>query len=339
MNSMERVMATMSGAEVDKNPVFAVLGAYGGILADIPLPRLYQDADSWVTGQSNVVEALNTDIVLGFFDHSRVTQAFGGKVAYFVDQAPNMRQPGFQDVQTFLKSPLPDARTASGLALSLECLRKLSQLYNNTMPIAGVIPGFTSLPILIFGMELWMESILFDYENACKVMEKLKDFWKDWLGSIFESGAHFVVLTEGIAEKSVTTRELYESRLHRYTKFAYACSPGPLIFHHNGGCINHLLDLVAELPNLGAVSIGSKDSIKEARELLGQGTTLIGNFDNFIFPQSGIDEVYQRTIALCGDGHKNKPFILCNSGGDLHVDSSIEGLRMFIDTGRSFGKN
>lgn len=336
---MERVMAAMSSKEPDMNPVFAVLGVYGGKLLDIPLATLYQDSEAWVAGQKAVVDTFGIDIVLGFFDHSRVAEAFGGTVVFFENQAPNMKKPGFEDVEHFLDTPLPDSRASGRLGLSLECLKKCREHFGDTVPVAAVVPGLTAIPVLIFGMELWMETILFESEKAAQVLEKLKPFWKDWLAAIFENGAHFTITTEGMAEKSITTRDLYLNELHPFTEFAYECSPGPLIFHHTGGCINHIMDLIARLPNLGAVAIGSKDSIEEARQLLGPGTTLIGNMDNLAFPNSQIGLMKERTNKLCATAHANKPFILCTSGADLHVESSVDVIQCYIKTGKSYGRN
>jgi hypothetical protein len=51
MNAFERVMNTLQGLPVDRVPVFAVLGAYGGKLTQTDLRTLYRDAEAYVAAR------------------------------------------------------------------------------------------------------------------------------------------------------------------------------------------------------------------------------------------------------------------------------------------------
>lgn len=111
MNAYERVMSTLQGKPVDRPPVLAVLGAYGGQLANIPLKQLYTDVDSYIQGQQAVQEAFHLDMVLAPFDFSVLAEAFGGITAFFENQAPNMKTAPAETIQDAIALKIPDLET------------------------------------------------------------------------------------------------------------------------------------------------------------------------------------------------------------------------------------
>ena len=333
---MERTMTAMQGGTPDRHPVFAVMGSYASRLTNIPIKDLYQKSECWVHAQQAVINQLGIDLLLGFFEHSMIAEIFGGTVAFFDHQAPNLKKPGYHEIDAFLRSPIPDPLKDGRYPMALENVRQLRSIYGDTVPIVVALPGFTALPVMVFGLEKWLETLLFEYKLACDILDKLMPFWKKLLKAVFANGIHFAVLTEGLCTSNIVTRDLYEEKMHRFVQHSYRESPGPLIFHHTGGSITHIMELIPSLSNLGGVSISSEDSISQAREKLGHGIPILGNLDNLIFPRNPPVMVKAATKLVCMEGHDNPPFILCNSGGDIHIESSIECIRAFIDTGKGF---
>jgi len=62
MNSYQRVMGTLMGQPVDRPPVLAVLGAYGGKLTGVDLRTLFSEAAAYVSGQQAVQNAYSVEI-------------------------------------------------------------------------------------------------------------------------------------------------------------------------------------------------------------------------------------------------------------------------------------
>ena len=118
MNAFERVMNTLHGKPTDRAPVFAVLGAYGGKLTHTDLQTLYSDAEAYVAGQCAAQEAFGLDLVLAPFDLSAIAEAFGAEVAWFVDQAPNIRYPAVRSAGAAIRLPSPDPRRSGRLPSS-----------------------------------------------------------------------------------------------------------------------------------------------------------------------------------------------------------------------------
>jgi uroporphyrinogen decarboxylase len=156
MNAYERVLNTLQGRPVDRVPVFAVLGAYGGKLTHTDLRTIYSDAAAYVAGQQAVQETFGFDMLLATFDYSAIAEAFGSEVAWFTDQAPNMKRPAVNEAAAALALPLPDPQRTARLPVILEATRRLAEAYRERVPLFAAVPGPGALPTMVLGLEAWM---------------------------------------------------------------------------------------------------------------------------------------------------------------------------------------
>lgn len=336
MNAWQRVMQTLQKAPVDRVPVFAVLGSYGGKLAGIDLKTLYSDAAAWVTGQQKAQDRFGFDLVLSVFDYSTIAEAFGSQVAWFDDQPPNMKRPAVQTAAEALCLALPDPEKSSRLPFVLEATRRLAAQYQGTVPVFGILPGPGILPSLLIGLENWIETVLFDQPTALKLLEHTGRFYVNWGNALLQAGADCLVVTEGMAAAEIAPRSLFADLFLPHLQQTFNVINGPKVLHQTGGRINPVLDLLPGLPGLAGVAIGSKDDLTEARQLLGPDLTIIGNLDNLSIPTTSPEKLYQisraclRTAAPCG------PFILSTSGADVPLASSAQQLEALLTASRDY---
>lgn len=327
MNSYQRVMATLTGRPVDRLPVFAVLGAYGGKLTDVDLRTLYSDASAYVAGQKALQEEFGFDLVMTAFDFSAIAEAWGGEVAWSADQVPNMRRPAVRNAAAALSLPLPDVLCSGRLPVILEVNRQLAALYKGQVPIVSVLPGPVILPSLIVGIEQWMEVVLFDKELAQKLLDHTAPFIVSWANELLAAGADCIVLTEGMASAEIAPRALFEDQFLPHIRTIFSQIDGPKIISSTGGSLNHTLDLLPGLEGLVGVIAGSKDNLAEARRLAGPDLTIIGNLDNLTMPAVAASEVYETSLARLRTAGASGRFILANAGADMPQATPAENLR------------
>lgn len=336
MNAYERVMNTLQGKPVDRPPVLAILGFYGARLTGTSLKELYKDADLYVASQQAVIDTFGIDMVLAPFELSALAEAFRGEEAFFGNQAPNMNRPPAATVREALALPNPDPDTSARLPLILDATRKLAAIYKGTVPLFSTLPGPTSLPALIMGMEAWMETLLFDEPAAQHLLKQCGNFWVAWANAQFDAGADVLVVTEGMAAKTIATRELFEEKCLPHIRACFSEVQGPIIFHHTGGPINHMIDLVPGLPNVLGIAVSSQDDLYEAREKVGPGIPLFGNIDNLSFRSVTAEEIRSMATDCLKAGAEIGPVLLCNSGADLPIDTPPENIHALCDAARAF---
>ncbi|MBK8475658.1 MAG: DUF1638 domain-containing protein [Opitutaceae bacterium] len=331
MNAYERVMNTLQGLPVDRVPVFAVLSTYGGKLTGTDLRTLYSDASAYVAGQCAVQDTFGLDLVLAPFDYSAIAEAFGGEVAWFTDQAPNLKRPATRTAAEALALPLPDPHHTGRLPVSLEAVRRLAAIYQGRVPVFAAIPGPGAMPTMILGLEAWLEIVLFDEPAARRILEWSGRFFVDWANALLAAGATGLVVTEPVAALEIMPRTLFAKRFlpHLHTQFAQV--RGPIVLHHTGGRIAHVLDLLPGLPGLVGVVIGSKDDLGAARRALGPGLLLLGNLDNLSLPTASAAEIRAQCLACLREAAPAGRYILSHSAADVPLSTPPENVRAMLD--------
>ncbi len=336
MNSYQRVMNTLTGQPVDRLPVFAVLGAYGGKLTNTDLRTLFSDAYAYVAGQQAVQSAFGFDLVMTPFIYTAISEAFGGETAWSDSQVPNMKRPGARSAAEALSLPLPDPHRVGRLPVVLEATRQLADIYKEQVPIIGVLPGPGIMPSLIIGMEHWIETVLFDQELAQKLLDHTAPFFVSWANALLAAGADCLVITEGMASAEIAPRTLFAERFLPLLKSTFPQINGPKVLHHTGGRINHNLDLLPGLDGLVGVAVGSKDDLAEARRLIGPDLNLIGNLDNLTMPAASAADVYEMSMARLRTAAPSGHYILANAGADIPLATPPENLRAMLAAGVAY---
>lgn len=335
MNAYERVMKALKGEPVDRPPVLAVLGAYGSNLTGTPMSDLYKNADLYVEAQGTVIDTFGLDIVIPPFDYSIIVEAYGGQPAFFKNQAPNMRRPAVTCIEDALNLPEPDIQKTGRLPLMTEITRQLAERYKKTIPIFAVVPGPVALPVLIMGMEAWLDTVLFNPQAAQQMLHKSGKFWIKWINTLLDAGADGIVATEGMASATISTRALFIEQFLAHIIHCTNQIKGPFIFHHSGGPINHVIDQIELIPNLTAIAISSQDDLSEARNRLKRNVALIGNMDNLSLSKKTAKEAEQAATACLQEGLKNQPFILCNSGADIPIETPPENIHALLNAAKN----
>ncbi|OHB32622.1 MAG: hypothetical protein A2X84_14090 [Desulfuromonadaceae bacterium GWC2_58_13] len=333
MNSYQRVMNTLAGQPVDRLPVFAVLGAYGGKLTGVDLRTLFSDASAYVEGQKAVQAEFGFDLVLTAFDYSVIAEAFGGEVVWSANQVPNMKRPAVKTAAEALELPLPDPMRTGRLPMILEATRQLAARYKEKVPIISALPGPCILPSLLMGIDQWMEAVLFDPELARKLLDYTASFHVAWANALLANGADCLVLTEGMASAEIVPRKIFaEQGLPNLRKIC-ARIKGPKVISSTGGRMNHVLDLLPGLDGMVGVIAGSRDDLVEARRLLGPDLTLIGNLDNLALPAASASEMYAMSLERLRSAAPAGRYILANAGADIPQATPTENLRAMRKAG------
>jgi len=336
MNSFERVMSTLQGLPVDRVPVLAVLNVLSTKLTNLPMKKIYTDLDAYVDSQKAIIDTFGIDMVLSTFDYSVIGEAYGSKVAWFDNQAPNIKKPLTISFEEFLSQPLPDIRNTGRLPLAIAASRKLAETYQGKIPIFAAVPGVCSLPALIFGLERWLDTLLFDPQTAHKILLHTGKFFVDWCNALLKAGNTALIITEGVTAKEVIYRDLFTSRFLPVIQELFPQIEGPIVFHHTGGSINHILDLLPAIPGLIAVAVGSKDNLSEARKLVGNQMSIIGNLDNLSFPAASEEGIYSRSMQKLEEMSAPGHYFLANSGADIPLNTPLENIHALLRASKDF---
>lgn len=326
MNSRDRIVATLTGAPFDRRAFIPGLSLYGARLTGCSLERYYCDPLAYVAGQTAVREVFSPDVLFAPFVFAKIAAAFGCQMRAVPESAPNIWRAAISSVAELDLLCIPDLDTSPDLAYFCDTVQRMVTQHGSTLPIAVALPSPTDLPALILGMDTWMETVLFDRDNAWRVVDLIGTFIVRFANRMFELGADFAVMPCAFGSPALVTREVAEMFSKPVLVQTLAQFAGPVIFHHGGAQILPFLDLFVDLPRLAGVAIDHLDDLARSRATLGPDLTLLGGV--FGPGLAALNSAEIETLCLnilanrCTDPH----FILCTSGPDIPYHTPPENI-------------
>lgn len=261
------------------------------------------------------------------FDFSALSEAFGAEVAWYEDRGPSTKRPALRHAADALALTLPDPYLSGRLPVVLEATRRIAALYRGQVPLMGVLPGPCILPALLFGLDRWVEMILFQEQTARQVTEYLGGFFLRWAGALLEAGADFLMVSEGMAASEVAPRGIFQTQFLPHLRAMFRQLPAPKLVSGAGGSLHHTLDLLSGLEGVVGVMLGAKDDLTASRRIAGPGLTLVGNLDSHTLVDCAPKQVRAACLERLRSAVPAGPFILAHSGTDLPLNTPPENLK------------
>ncbi len=337
MNSFERILATAQGASVDRRPFSLLLSLYGAGIINAPLKEYYSNSDLYYEGQCAAYETFKPDFIYAPFSVPLLGAAFGSELKYFEDFPPNLRKPAFSDPGDILKLPPPKVENFPQLNYFLDIVRKLSSKYSNQVPVSAITLSPVDLPIVLFGLDKWLEIVLFDKEATKKVLDYTIPFCLDFNASLLENGATFLVIPPVFLNPSIVTKEIVERFLPIINTFNSE-TKGYIINHSGGTKYLPFLELYKDSPNTIAYVVSANEDLKIARNKLGPNKVLAGNIDGPELINLSSEKIYNKTIDILDQMQDDPYFIFATSNADIPIKTPIEKIKMIKEAIKEKGR-
>lgn len=334
---MERIQASLLGKPVDRRPFLPVLSLYGARLTGCPIPQYYADPVAYAQGQAAARELFEPDILCAPFAFGLIGEAFGSSLHYFADMPPNIRRPAISSLRQWDSLVMPDIDTHPNFVYIWECIRRMKADHGDAMPIILPIPGPVDVPILIMGLESWLETVLFDPDGARRVMEKIITLYIRMLNRAFENGAALAVVTCGFASPSIVTREILASFTRPILEEVLPQLIGPVILYATGAPFLAHLDMLTGLPSVVGFSIDQRDDPTKARQILGSEMALCFGVNVTSLPEMSTMEVEDVCRGLLESQRHEMRVMLSSCGPDITWETPPENIHAIRKAAEAFG--
>jgi uroporphyrinogen decarboxylase len=321
MTHAERLMAALAGAPKDRPPYALTASLYGARLSGIPLERHYSDPAAFAEGQARVMELLDPDIALGPFALCFESAALGAELAPQVRAAPNQKRPAFESAREALAAPWPALGADPYSGFLLGALRAVAEGPAQGRPLAAIALAPCDLPILLIGLDAWIECILFERDLAEELARRAGERFIAYAEACKEAGAAMMACPMML----VNPRIMDEANLERIalpvTEEYFSRSPLPICFHHGGMRLGERLARYARMPGVAGFLLGDQEDLAAARAALGPGRLIMGTISG---PKMGgmPVSVYEAKLkALLADRRGDEAFAVASSGAELPWDA------------------
>ncbi|MES9958593.1 MAG: uroporphyrinogen decarboxylase family protein [Sedimenticola sp.] len=324
MNNLERLMATLQGEPVDRRLFTALFSLYGAGMIDVPLSRYYEDPALFAEGQDAAVEAFQPDILFGPFLMVLYGEIFGSEAKYFEANAPNLHRPAIGSAEEIGSLVPPDIDSHPRLVYLRECQRRLIETHGSDTPVAAIMLSPVDMPIMIMGLDKWMETVLFDEDGVRRMLDITVPVFSELANALFKDGVTTIVLPTAFLTPALASREIVERFASPVLKDVFAQSAGPLVVHHVGSPFLKNLDLFAELPNVVGFVLDSRDDLAAAREIIGPGPLLFSGPEGPTLNKRTHDQIEAQCAGMIEQRQGDSRFVLATTGADIAMDTPRE---------------
>jgi uroporphyrinogen decarboxylase len=262
--------------------------------------------------------------------------AFGGELQVLADASPNLRRPAVPSVEQCKELALPDPDASPRLLFLREAVRRTAECADG-VPVAIIVPGPADVPELIMGLEVWLETVLFDIAAAGRVLDWLIPWYIRLVNGFLADGASFVVMPCGLASTAVVSREITANFTRPVLAKVLAEIRGPVILHCAGAPLLSHLDLLTGLPSVVGFGMDYRDDLAESRRIAGPDAVLFGGPDYIEMAKISAEEAQRRCRDFLEERRGDPRFILSNSGPDIPWDTPLENIHAMRRAVESYG--
>jgi len=337
MNSLDRILATVSGEDCDYQPFTLLLSLYGASLIKSDTYSYYRDPERWFEGQQSVVDAFDPDIVISPFSFPIEAEAFGSELVFLNKYAPNVRKPMINQLSQIDILPIPNVENSPALQFFLKSTELLTKNYGAYKAIGCPIHSPADFPSLLMGIEMWIDTLFFHPEAVDKMMRKTVDHFIRLGNEFIKRGATFLVVPVNFTTPMIITEGIFK-KLIPYLENAFSQINGPIVIHNGGSKLLPFIHHFAKLPNVIAFVLEPTESFDEAREIIGDKFVLMGNLDGPNLLNLSNEKAKESTLKILNNRKDDKHFIFASSNADIPYDTPVETIRTVVDTIRSFNK-
>ncbi len=337
MTSFERVIATLNGKPGARRLFTLTLSLYGARLTDCPLTEYYRDPERYARGQEAVAALCAPDILFGPFALTLEAEAFGSELIFLPTNPPNVRKPAFRNPEDFLRTALPDVDSHPSLLYFRESIRLMARKHKGKTPICAVITAPVDLPAIVLGIDRWIETLLFAPASAEAVLEATCRHFIELANALLADGADFIGLTTVFSNPAILFRKQIDEIILPALDRSFREVKGPIVFHHGGNPMVPFLRDYLTLPNVAAFAVDQRDSLAEARSILGPGRLLLGNLNGPTLSSTPAEAVLEAVDRILEDRKDDSCFIFSTSGADVPWDAPPELIQAIAEKIRSFG--
>jgi len=336
MNSMERVMATLSYKEPDRVPIFLNLTIKGAKELGMSIKDYYSSADYVVKGQLLMKNKYNNDMVMNFLYSAAEIEAWGGEVVFFEDGPPNSGEPFIKRIEDIYKMGVPDIKNTDCLLKGLEITKRLKEQVKEDTPVIGAVISPFSLPVMQMGFEKYLELLYFNKNEFNHLMKINEEFCVAWANAQLKAGATAISYADPLASPTIIERDTYISTGFEVAKRTIARIKGSVATNLASGIA---LPIIKDLVETGtkAVAVSAKDSIADAKRIANKKVAIIGNLNAIDMVNWDREKTRREVKQLIQKAAPGGGFILSDNHGEIPWQVSEDVLLEIAETVKEYG--
>ena len=319
----QRVLDTLALRPVDTPALALSLSLQAARHLGRSVPETLRDTAAFAGAQLAMHERWQHDVIIAMFYAAVEAQAMGSDVLFFDDGPPNAGAPIIDSVAAIDRLDPEQALKHSELSRTEELIRRLRDGVGARALVSGVCVGPLSGPVMLAGMERWLDMLLLRPDDAERLVERYGTFAMAWAQRQHAAGADAITWFEPLASTDMLPIGLIERLALPWLR--RVCERGfPVALHLASARAGGVAAAAADC-GISLLSAGRFDDLQELHGALGGKKALIGNMDGVSMTRWNADDVCQIVDAFLKQASSTPGLILSDAHGEIpyQVDPAI----------------
>jgi len=337
MNAYQRVVAALTGREPDRVPVLLLMPTQGAGELGLPLPTYLGDPEAMAEGQLRLQARYGHDCLYAFSYGAAEAEAFGASVEYHPTGSPVVSEPPF-GIQEVGRITPPDPHRCPALVRTLRLIELLAAEDKGRLPILANVVAPPSLPVMLLGMEAWLELLLLgDAGRRDQVLEVCRAFTLAWGRAQVQAGADALGYFDPLASPEITTPAQF-ARFHLQTMRLVAEQVGAPLLLCTAGARNLQLLPAARETGMAGILASAAESLADYKQQADGKLAVAGNLNNIGMAAWTPAQASQEVRSCLAAGAPGGGYLLCDQHGEIPTETPAAVLEAIMQTAQQYGR-
>ncbi|MDQ7097049.1 uroporphyrinogen decarboxylase family protein [Desulfosporosinus sp. PR] len=330
MNSLERVLAAVHFAQVDRLPLFLQISGFAATSAGIALPEYLTKSEVLVSAQLAAAKRFQNDLLVAALDCCVEAEALGTEITFVPEAYPHIKFPLIDNWRQIEDLSIPDPYSAGRLPVLLEACQMLLERDAGEHFVVGQTLGPTTLAAQIFGIENLMYLLIDEPEGFSRLLNFTAQVTQTLAEVLANLGVHGVMINEPSASPNIFPPEVFRVFIQPLLQEVFVTlrrSYSGVNWLQITGNATPILPLIDGL-ELDLVTLDSPVELGRALEVFPR-KTLCGNLNPLLFLKGRKERLAESLPGTLKQGRK-LGYIL-GSGCEIPLDSDPRNLEYLIE--------
>lgn len=340
ITGMDRLVAAVNGESCDRIPVFCNLIDQGARELGMPIREYFSDGAHVAEAQVRMREKYGFDNVWGLFYVGKEAELLGcDRIIYAADGPPNVGRFIVRDIKEIENLAVPDnLETHPAFEEPKKCMELLKNEVGGRYPICVYVTSTMSLPIMLMGMEGWMELLFLgpaDYRDL--LLEKCFAFFVKEVTAYRRLGADVLVYSNPFGSTDTVPMKYFtDHALPWIQREIEAVGAGGMVYYCGMSRLNRVIEPIIEATDFRAFYISPLDDIAEAKSIVaGRGLTC-GVINDIQLLEWSEAEIRGNVRRLIRDGMPGGRFLFGTGVMPYHIPE--KSIRTMLEAAYEYGQ-
>lgn len=331
MNSIQRVLDTVSFKKTDRVPVIAQIGGHSGIISGYSLMEYVKSGEIAARSQINALKKYGYDAVFAIFDACVETEAAGSTLRYKEGLYPCVIKYALDEKSDFDNLVVPDPYKDGRMPELLKNVKILRNEVGNDTPVIGTVIGPMTVATQLIGIEKTLYLAIDHPELFEKLLEYSTKIVLGFAIAQLNEGAHTILIFDPSASGTLVPAGFYREFIlpsHKKVFSALKKAGSAANWIHSAGNITDILEYYKQ-SDIRIVNFDWEMDPEVVKQKLPK-ICLDGNIKPLDFVQSTPQDIYDQAKKLL-ESFKDRGGFILSSGCEIPPEAKPENISALMD--------